>query len=142
MILKLLHAIYTQFTGNAGLTSAFPGGMSRDTAQPGASMPYIVSEVVGGPLTDAYQNKISSDITIVFKAVGCASDSASGHDLTYNAIKAFIDIFDDTNLTLSGATNYSMRRIGEPIPAKLEDDASSGGKDVWQWSVIYEFSVN
>lgn len=142
MILPLLHAIYSTFTANETLATAFPGGMGRDTVPPGTAMPYIVSEVVGGPLTDAYGNAISSDITIIFKAVGGAGNSASGHDLTYSAIKAFIDAFDDTLLTLTGATNYSMRRIGEPIPVKLEEDASGGGKDVWQWSVIYEFSVN
>jgi hypothetical protein len=84
-------------------------------------------------LTDSYGNLTSSDPTILFKIIG------NGHNPTAANASTLMSVFDDTLLSLTGATNFSMFRVGEPIPTQLDDDEN--GNQVWQWAVAYNFSI-
>lgn len=134
---KLLNAIYSKFTGTAALTTAFgssPTRYYRDEAEGSPAMPYVVSEVVpGSPLTDAFANAISADVTVVFKVV------CNGHNVSAGHMTTLITALDNTILTLSGGTNIGMYRQNEPHPTKLPED--DDGDDVWQWSVAYVYQI-
>ncbi len=134
---KLLTAIAAKFIGGgavAGLTTAFNGRFYLEQAEGSAAMPYVVLEVVpSAPLTDAYANAISADVTVVFKVVGQTNATTAAN------VAAVCTALDNTALTLSGGTNIGMYRIGEPIPIKLPE--SENGVDTWQWSVAYVYQV-
>ncbi len=140
IIHKLLDGVYAKFTATGALTTAFPGGMFREEAKPGATFDFIVMELMqSAPLTDSYGNVTSADATIILKAV-CKGDAAgvSGHDSGATKAAAICAAYDNVLLTLTGATTIDAYRIGEPIPIRLEDDK---GIDVWQWAVTYHYSI-
>ncbi|HXE55176.1 MAG TPA: hypothetical protein VN541_19290 [Tepidisphaeraceae bacterium] len=132
-MLPLLNAIYSKFTGDSALTAAFPGGMHRDQAPEGTSMPYLVSHVVESKLEYGYNGPCRSDTQIRFSAYGV------GHDATGALMDLLVSEFDDALLSLSSGTNDSVTRLGDPAPALHRHDAQ--GNDVWEWKVIYEYGI-
>jgi hypothetical protein len=132
-MLALLNAIYTQFTSDSTLTSAFPGGLHRDRAPEGTAMPYAVSHVAGSHVENAYGSGSRSATQIKFSAFGV------GHDAAGNLAAALVAHFDNVLLSLSSGTHDSIVRLGEPVPALHKHDAM--GNDVWEWSVVYEYGV-
>lgn len=133
-MLSLLNAIYSKFTGDAALTSAFPGGLSRDNAPENTPMPYLVSQVVSATPLYSYSSGVYRTlIAIRFHAYGV------GHDATGSAVQTLISRFDDALLTLTSGINDSVTRQSDPMPKLLRHDAQ--GSDVWEWTVTYEFGV-
>ena len=47
---------------------------------------------------------------------------------------------DDSLLSLSSGTNDAVTRTGEPTPMLHRHDLQ--GNDVWEWSVVYLYSVS
>ncbi|HEY2589819.1 MAG TPA: hypothetical protein VGI81_29010 [Tepidisphaeraceae bacterium] len=132
-MLPLLNAIYTKFTSDAALTSAFPGGLHRDQAPETTAMPYVVSRVVSSKLEYAYGGACRSVTQVKFSAYGI------GHDATGSLINTLMTEFDDVLLTLSSGTHDTVTRLGDPVPLLHKHDAH--GNDVWEWSVTYEYGV-
>jgi len=132
-MLPLLNAIYAAFTADAALVAAFPGGLFRDRAPEGTAMPYVVSHVVACKVAYAYGGPYRTDTELRFSAYGV------GHDAVGSAMQTLLDGFDDSLLSLSSGTNDAVTRIGEPTPVLHRHD--SQGNDVWEWSVVYTYSV-
>ena len=133
-MLSLLNAIYAKFTGDAALTSAFPGSLHRDRAAEGAAMPYVVSHVVSSKTEFAYGGASRTETQIRFSAYGV------GHDATGAAMQTLIGEFDFALLSLAGgAVNDTVVRLTDPTPKLHQHDAN--GNDVWEWSVVYEYGV-
>jgi hypothetical protein len=133
VIHKLTGAIYAKF-GTAALTGTFGTRYFPEEAEGSPAFPYVISEVVpSAPLTDAYGNVTSADVTIIFKVIG------NGHDATAANMATLLAAFDNVSLTLAGGAQINVYRTGEPIPTKLPDDET--GNDVWQWSVAYTYSI-
>jgi hypothetical protein len=132
-MLPLLNAIYTKFTASSALVAAFPGGLFRDRAPEGTTMPYLVSHVAGSKVEYAYEGVYRADTQIRFSGYGV------GHDATGNALAILLANLDDVTLTLSSGTNDSVTRSGEPTPTLHRHD--SQGNEVWEWSVTYNYSV-
>jgi hypothetical protein len=132
-MLPLLNAIYTRFTTTGTLTAAFPAGLFRDRAPEATALPYVVSHVVQSKLEYSYAGACRSDTQIKFSAYGV------GHDATGTLMNALTAAFDDALLTLSNGTNDTVTRLSEPIPVLHKHDAM--GNDVWEWGVVYEYSV-
>ena len=105
-MLLLLNAIYSKFTGDASLTAAFPGGLSRDRAPENTPMPYLVSQVASATPLYSYGSAIYRTlVTIRFGAFGV------GHDATAAAAQTLIAQFDDALLSLSSGTNDTVTRL-------------------------------
>jgi hypothetical protein len=133
-MLALLNSIYAKFTGDSGLTSAFPGGMHRDRAAEGTAMPYVVSQVHSSKTEFAYGGTSRTETQIRFSAYGV------GHDATGAAMQTLVSEFDFALLTLSGsAINDTVVRLTDPVPKLHRQDAN--GNDVWEWSVTYEYGT-
>ena len=132
-MLPRLNAIYTKFTTDAALTSAFPGGLHRDAAPETTAMPYVVSRVVSSKLEYAYGGACRSVTQVKFSAYGV------GHDATGTLMNTLVSEFDDVLLTLSSGTHDTITRLGDPTPVLHKHDAQ--GNDVWEWSVVYEYGV-
>ena len=132
-MLPLLNAIYTSFTGNGALTSAFSGGMHRDQAPEGTGMPYLVSHVVSSSVEHSYLGVRRTTVRIQFSGYGV------GHDATGGLMDTLTGALDDNLLTLSSGTNDSVSRLDEPTPKLLRHDGQ--GNDVWEWAVTYEYGV-
>jgi hypothetical protein len=132
-MLPLLNAIYTKFTTSGTLTSAFPGGLFRDRAPETTSLPYVVSHVVQSKLEYSYGGPCRSDTQVKFSAYGV------GHDATGTLMNALTAAFDDARLTLATGVNDTVTRMGDPIPILHKHDGH--GNDVWEWSVVYEYSI-
>jgi hypothetical protein len=133
IMLTLLNAIYSKFTGAGALAAAFPGGLHRDQAPETASMPYLVSRVVQSKLEYSYTGPCRSDTQVKFSAYGV------GHDVVGSLMQTLIAEFDDAPLTLSSGAFDSVTRLGEPTPNLLKHDAQ--GNDVWEWGVTYEYAI-
>jgi hypothetical protein len=133
-MLPLLNAIYAKFTADPALVAAFPGGLFRDRAPEGTAMPYVVSHVVASKIAYAYGGPYRTDTEVRFSAYGV------GHDATENAMQTLLGSFDDSLLSLSSGTSDAVTRTGEPTPALHRHD--SQGNDVWEWSVVYVYSVS
>lgn len=137
LLIALLDAIRSKLTGTSAITTAFPGGFYRDVApegtDPGANR-YLAYTVVSAPQTLKYGGTQHAEVLMQFSAYG------NGHDATGTAIKAFTDVFDDLILTLSSGHNINTMRMTEPLPA-LDPEKDSQGRDVWGWSVSYEFHI-
>jgi hypothetical protein len=132
-MLPLLNAIYTKFTADAALTSAFPGGLHRDAAPETTAMPYVVSRVVSSTLEYAYGGGCRSVTRVQFRAYGV------GHDATGTLFNTLTTEFDDVLLPLPTGTHDTITRLGDPVPVLHKHDAH--GNDVWEWSVTYEYGV-
>lgn len=132
-MLPLLNAIFSKFTSDPTLTSAFPGGLHRDQAPEGTAMPYLVSKVVKSALEYGYNGACRTDSQIQFSAYGI------GHDATGTLMDRLTSHFDDALLTLSAGANDTVTRLGDPTPLLKRHDAQ--GNDVWEWSVTYEYGV-
>ncbi len=132
-MLPLLNAIYSKFTSDATLVSAFPGGLHRDRAPEGTAMPYVVSHVVANQSEFYYGATSRTHVQVRFNAYGV------GHDACGALLETFIAHFDQALLTLSSGTNDSVVRLGDATPALHRHDAQ--GNDVWEWSVAYEYAV-
>jgi hypothetical protein len=135
---KLLNGIKTKWAATGALTTAFASngtdGPYRDIAEGSPAMPYCVLEVGSfAPLTDAYANAISAEVTLTFKVVG------NGNNATAANVALILAAFDHATLTLTGATNIGMYRLSEPWPMKLPSDQF--GSDVWQWSIPYIYQI-
>jgi len=128
-------AINTAFTGNATLTTAFPGGLWPDLADAEAAMPYLVYTVLSGRLNQiVYGNKKHAKVYIRFQAIG------PGKDATAVLADTFTGIFDDTVLTLSNGQNYACDRQQDPIPS-LWQQRTGGAKDIWAYTVEYLYQT-
>jgi len=132
-MLPLLNAIYSKFTGDSALVSAFPGGLHRDQAPQGAAMPYLVSKVVHSKIEYGYNGPSRATTQVRFSAYGV------GHDATGWLMNIVASEFDDVLLPLSSGTNDTVTRLWDPLPALHRHDAQ--GNDVWEWSVTYEYGV-
>ena len=132
-MLPLLNAIYSKFTGDSALTTAFPGGLHRDQAPEGAAMPYLVSRVIESKLEYGYSGPYRSETHIRLSAFGV------GHDAIGALIELLADQFDDVLLTLSAGTNDSVTRLGDAMPVLCRHDAQ--GNDVWEWSITYSYGI-
>jgi hypothetical protein len=132
-MLPLLNAIYAKFTASPALVAAFPGGLFRDRAPEGTTMPYLVSHVAGSKVQYAYGGIYRTDTEVRFSGYGV------GHDATGSALTTLLAGFDDVLLALSSGTNDSVTRSGEPVPVLHRHD--SQGNEVWEWSVTYTYSV-
>ena len=133
-MLSLLNAIYAKFTGDSGLSAAFPGGLHRDRAAEGTVMPYLVSQVISSKTEFAYGGTSRTETQVRFCAYGV------GHDATGAAMQTLIGEFDFALLTLTGgAVNDTVVRLTDPIPKLHQHDAN--GNDVWEWSVTYDYGV-
>ena len=132
-MLPLLNAIYSKFTGDSALTSAFPGGLHRDQAPEGTPMPYLVSRVHDSKLEYSYSGPCRTDTQVRFSAYGV------GHDATGALVQTLISHLDTALLPLSLGTNDTVVRLGDPVPLLHRHDAT--GNDVWEWSVTYEYGV-
>jgi hypothetical protein len=130
----LLDAINTKFTTTTALTSAFPGGYSRERAPETTAMPYVVSTLIAAPSQAVYGTTRHSQPYIRFSAVGI------GHDAILALIETFCGVFDDVILTLSSGQNYDSQRVTEPV-SLLEPSTDSNNQEIWRWSVEYRFSV-
>ncbi len=133
-MLPLLNAIYAKFIADAALVAAFPGGLYRDRAPEGTTMPYVVSRIVASKVSYAYGGPYRTDTELRFSAYGI------GHDAIGSDMQTLLGSFDDALLTLSSGTNDSVTRCGEPTPLLHRHDAA--GNDVWEWSVTYTYSVS
>ena len=134
-MLSLLNAIYSKFTGDSALTSAFPGSLHRDRAAEGTVMPYVVSQVLSSKTEFAYGGASRAETQIRFCAYGV------GHDATCAAMQTLIGEFDFALLSLAGgAVNDTVVRLGDPIPKLHQHDAN--GNDVWEWGVVYEYGIS
>src|SRR5438105_4539395 len=122
MLLPLLNSIYSKFTGDSALTSAFPGGLHRDQAPEGTAMPYLISQVISSRLEYAYGGAYHGDAHVRFCAYGV------GHDAVGSLMQTFVSHFDDALLTLSSGTNDAVTRLAEPVPALKRHDGQ--GNDV------------
>jgi hypothetical protein len=133
---KLLAAINAKFAATVALTTAFGATPRyyREMVPSGtATYPYVVSEMPAASLIDAYGNRISSEISIVFKVVGTPDEqTVAGH------MDTLLTAFDNTTLSLTGATNIGMYRESEPVSMRLGQD---GITEVWQWAASYKYSV-
>ena len=129
----LLNAIFSRFTSDATLVSAFPGGLHRDQAPQETAMPYVVSRVLSSKLEYSYGGACRSDTQIKFSAYGV------GHDAAGDLMNTFTAQFDDQLLTLATGVNDTVTRLGDPIPTLHKHDAQ--GNDVWEWAVVYEYGV-
>ena len=132
-MLPLLNAIYSKFTGDSALASAFPGGLHRDQAPEGTALPYLVSHIVESKLEYSYHGACRSETQVRLSAYGI------GHDATGSLMDTLSSHFDDQLLTLSTGTNDTITRLADPVPKLHRHDAQ--GNDVWEWSVIYEYGV-
>ena len=132
-MLPLLNAIFAKFTSDSALVSAFPGGLHRDQAPESTAMPYLVSQVIHSKLEYSYSGPLRTETQIRFRAFGV------GHDATGAVVDLLVSHFDDALLTLSSGTNTSVTRLGDSVPVLHKHDA--GGNDVWEWSVVYEYTV-
>ena len=132
-MLPLLNAIFSKFTSDPTLASAFPGGLHRDQAPEGTAMPYLVSKVVKSTLEYGYNGASRTDTQIQFSAYGV------GHDATGTLMDTLTSHFDDAPVTLSSGANDTVTRLGDPTPLLKRHDAQ--GNDVWEWSVTYEYGV-
>src|SRR5665213_467982 len=132
-MLSLLNTIYSQFTSDSTLTSAFPGGLHRDQAPEGTAMPYLVSKVVSSQTHQTYANASRSFTQIRFSAFGI------GHDATGILAQTLISRLDFALLTLPSGANDSILRLDEPTPVLHAHDGQ--GNDVWEWGVTYEYAV-
>jgi hypothetical protein len=133
-MLPLLNAIFTKFSADSALTSAFPGGLHRDRAPEGTAMPYVVSRVVESAVELSYGTRSRTHTRIKFSAFGV------GHDATGTLMQTLLDHFDGALLTLAGgAINDSVIRVGNAIPTLHRQDAM--GNDVWEWSVVFEYGI-
>jgi len=132
-MLPLLNAIYSRFTGNSSLTTAFPGGLHRDRAPEGTPMPYIVSRVVACDTEHSFGGPSRTRTQVRFSAFGV------GHDATGSLIEVLTSAFDNALLSLASGTNDSVVRTGGAIPVLHAHDAK--GNDVWEWAVVYEYAV-
>ena len=132
-MLPLLNAIYSKFTSDGTLTTAFPGGLHRDQAPEGTAMPYLVSKVVKSTLEYGYNGACRTDTQIQLSAYGV------GHDDTGSLMDTLTAHFDDALLALTSGANDTVTRLGDPLPLLKRHDAQ--GNDVWEWSVTYEYGV-
>src|SRR5882724_12033332 len=132
-MLPLLNAIYAEFTSNGTLLSAFPGGLHREQAPEGTTMPYAVSRVVESKLVYSFNGPYRSQTLVRFSAY------AVGHDAAAGLMNTLVAQLDDRLFTLSSGAHVSTTRLDEPTPKLHRHDAD--GNDVWEWSVSYEYGV-
>jgi hypothetical protein len=132
-MLPLLNAIFTAFTSNTPLTTAFPGGLHRDQAPEGTAMPYLVSRVADSKVHYAFGGPYRTQTQVRFSAY------AIGHDAAGALADTFAGVFDSIVLGLSAGVHTGTTRLNEPIPKLHHHDAD--GNDVWEWEVGYEFDV-
>lgn len=132
-MLPLLNAIYSKFSGDSALTSAFAGGLHRDQAPEGTAVPYLVSRIVESKVEYSYNGACRTETQVRFSAYGV------GHDATAALANTLTTHFDDQLLTLSSGTNDTVTRLSDPVPKLLRHDAQ--GNDVWEWAVTYEYGV-
>src|SRR5258708_7019375 len=112
---RLFRAIKTKFSA-AGLATTITGGIFLERARQTPSGPWLVISVIAGPLTDAYQNAISYDATLQF-SLHWRGDV----DAALVAMKLVTDAYDNTTLTLTGATNIGIYRLDQPFPLQESD---------------------
>lgn len=134
---RLLRAIKTKFTAS-GLDTTVTGGLFVERARNDATRPFLVLSLITAPITDAYQNRISYDATVQFSLHG------TGLDDTLALMKTITDVYDDTTLTLTGATHIGIYRLDQPFP--LQESDKHLGEDpslIDEWQVIcqYVYSV-
>ncbi len=127
----LTTALYSKFTAlTAGVHNDFYndiGGRLYDTqADQDAPMPYAVYLVVSDVPEYAFVNKPSEERQIQISLFSNASSSTEIKDM-YTHCKA---LFDNASLTISGASQLLIDRIGSDGPTKDEDGN-------WQLDIDY-----
>ena len=134
----LIDAIIAKFT-SAGLASTITGGMYYQQVASGVAFPYAVITVITAPLTDAYGNLISSDVTVQFALFG------EGMRTSAVLMASLMAAYDNTLLSISGATNSGMWRNGDAVPMlQPQGDTAQkdqNSKDVWGHYVEYVYQV-
>ena len=75
-MLTLLNALFSRFSADSALTTAFPGGFHRDRAPQGTTMPYLVSKVMSSDAHVSYGGSTRSVVQIRLAAYGVGHDAA------------------------------------------------------------------
>lgn len=139
---QLLDAIITKFNATAALTTTITGGIhteaAKDVNDP-ASTPILIISPVAYQTDQSYGTAISGPVSIRFTVYG------GGARAVGVLAKAVTDAYDNTLLSLTGASNNGVRRTMGPL-LRLQPEAdpvrrSSTATEIYAAHVIYEYFV-
>lgn len=130
----LLSAIMTKTTGSA-LSTDVGGRIYLDVTPDDSTFPYVTFMIISGSPDDSFQEKVDEFI-FQFSLFSASSGAAEITDM-YNDLRT---LFDDCNLTISGATFCSMQR--QSLTTMIEEiTVVDATQRIRHWAVEYLIRV-
>ena len=133
-MIALLQAIKRKFDNDGQLVQLFPGGMWRNDAGEGATMPYVVSDVLSAPSDTYYGDSNINEDVVRFTAYG------TDHDVVGAAMEVLDSKYKGAILTLVTGTHVNVRRTQEPRPVP-QPTVDANNNEVWAWTATYVFNT-
>lgn len=134
---ELLSALQTWFAAN--LATPFTGGLSIHEIPARTAFPYAVATLIASPATQKYGGAgvAYSENVVQFSVFGVPPAANA-----LAAMDALIAALDNVTLSLAnGRQHFHSIRLGEPVPTPDSPGQDEQGRDVFVWTVTYQFAV-
>lgn len=133
---NLLTAIVTYFSaaGSGPLSSSITGGIHLRRVADGTALPYCTLTPIASPTDSRYGGVSFSQPQIQFTVWGV------GANASLVLAETLMAALDTKTFTLGSASNFYMRRLGEPI-AVDDPEENDAGNDVCGWAITYEYAT-
>lgn len=128
----LYDSIKARFDATAG-THGITGGLHAEVVLSSPSMPFCEYGIVTGEFAEGYGSSNHQTVVIDFKVVQVGRRAATA------LAELLAAQFRGVTLSVSGGTHFHVSQLTGAIPMHLGENEV--GKQVWQSTVSFEFSV-